>query len=469
MQDQTAPRYLTVLSEYLCQTRLEHLPGEVIDRGRWVIADCLPLIAAGMQDEQMRNFAKRQLASSPKGNASVIGYGRRTAPNVAALLNGTAGTWLEMVEENIHAKGLPAIQVVPAALAMAEQQRASGRDLLLAIILGYEASCRISRATKTKLAIHPSGTFGTIGAAVAVAKLTGLNPEAMRELINVSATLGLATSRKAIIDGATVGRAYSGASGYLGILALELIQSEFTGEIDGVGTVYGSIYADSPEVVSEIPQAPKVSFDLDMVIADLGSDFLITKGFIKMHACARSIHPALDLIEEVMARQPGGRIDPQEIESIDFRSYFSPTTLHNKTPKTAFGSKFSLPFAVASLIYHGRGQLTNFDEKAFANPVIRDLALRVNIVENPEYTAFFPHKQPCDVKVRFKDGTILEAKAEYTKGDPQNPRKPEELENKFFDVARLVWEEEHAKRIFDGLMSLEKIDDIRAFFSKYPI
>ena len=92
------------------------------DRGRWVIADCLPLIAAGMKDKQMRDFASRQLASGPKGKASVIGYARRTAPNLAALLNGTAGTWLEMHDENLHAKGLPGMQVVPAALAIAEQR-----------------------------------------------------------------------------------------------------------------------------------------------------------------------------------------------------------------------------------------------------------------------------------------------------------------------------------------------------------
>lgn len=469
MQEQTGPRYLTVLSRYVCETRLEDLPPEVVDRARWLIADCLPLIAAGMKNKHMRGFAQRQLAGGPRGKASVIGYGKRTSANVAALLNGTAGTWLEMVEENLHAKGLPAIQVVPAALAMAEQLGSSGRELLLALVLGYEASCRISRATKTKLAIHPSGTFGTIGAAVAAARLTGLGIEAMREVINVSATLGLATSRKAIIDGATVGRAYSGASGYLGILALELVQAGFTGETDGVRTVYGSVYGDPPDVVSQIPQASKVSFDPDMVIADLGSDFLITRGFIKMHACARSIHPALDLIEEIMAHRPGGRIAPQDIESIDFRAYFSPTTLRNKTPQTAFGSRFSLPFAVASLIYHGRGQLDNFEEKAFANPVIRDLALRVNIVENPEYTACFPHKQPCDVKVRFKDGSIMETSAEYTKGDPQNPRTPEEFQAKFFDIARVVWTKNQAKTIFDGIMSLEKIADVHAFFSEHPL
>ena len=463
------PQYLKVLSEYVCRTTLDDLPPEVIERARWLVADTLPLIAAGAKVKEMREFAARQLAANPQGQASVIGFGRRTSPNVAALLNGTAGTWLEMVEQNMHAKGLPASQIVPAALAMAEHRRAAGADLLLAIVMGYEASCRINRATKIKLAIHPSGTFGTIGAAVAAGKLANLEADAMRELINVSATLGLATSRKAILEGATVGRVYSGAVGYLGILALDMVQSGMTGERDGVQSVYGHVYGDAPDVKSSIPQASAKSFDPDMVIAGLGTEFLITKGFIKMHPVGRSIHPALDVIEDILVRLPEQRLDPNDIEHIGFLTYISPTLLHNKTPTTPFGAQFSLPFAVATLIYHGRGHVTNFDEKAFANPVIHELALKVDVTENPEYTAFFPHKQPCDVKIRLKNGTVLEASAEYTRGDPMRPRSPQDLKTKFFEVARLVWDPALAQNIFDGVMACEKIDDVHEFFSRNPV
>jgi len=373
-----------------------------------------------------------------------------------------------MVEENLYAKGLPAIQIVPATLAVAEERDASGEDALLALILGYEVSGRISRATKTKLAIHPSGTFGTIGAAVAAGKLARLDRDAMLNLINMSATLGLATSRRAIIEGATVGRAYSGASGYMGVLALDLAECGFTGESDGVGSVYGNVYSDSEAVVSRIPQTSRVPFDPQIATNGLGSDFLITKGFIKMHACARSIHPALDLIEELMARSPGGRIAPGTVERIEFRAYISPTTLAAKDPISAFATRFSLPFAVASLLYHGRGQLTNFSEEAYANPVIRELARKVEISENPEYTKFFPHKQPCDVKMTLRDGTVLEAHADYTRGDPTNPRKPEEFRAKFMEVASLVWTESAAARMLDEVMAFEKISYVRAFMAAQP-
>ncbi|MCE9640855.1 MAG: MmgE/PrpD family protein [Betaproteobacteria bacterium] len=469
MPEASPPRYLKVLSEYVCRTTLEDLPPEVIARARWLVADTLPLIAAGAKVPEMREFAARQLAANPQGEASVIGFGRKTSPNVAALLNGTAGTWLEMVEQNMYAKGLPASQIVPAALAMAEHNHASGADLLLAIVMGYEAGCRINRATKIKLAIHPSGTFGTIGAAVAVGKLAGLKPDAMRELINISATLGLATSRKAILEGATVGRVYSGTPGYLGILALDMVQSGMTGENDGVASVYGQVYGDAPDVKSSIPQTSAKSFDPDIVIENLGTDFLITKGFIKMHPVGRSIHPALDVIEDILARLPGKRLDPRDIEHIGFLTYISPTLLHIKTPKTPFGAQFSLPFAVASLIYHGRGYVTNFDEKAFANPVIHELALKVDVAEKPEYTAHFPFKQPCDVRIKLKNGAVLEASAEYTRGDPMRPRSTEDLTNKFFEISRLVWDKQLAQNIFDGVMACEKIADMHDFFARNPV
>jgi len=467
--DAAPPHYLKVLSEYVCATTLEDLPPDVIERARWLIADTLPLIAAGAQIATMREFAVRQLASNPQGEASVIGFGRKTSPNVAALLNGTAGTWLEMVEQNSYAKGLPASQIIPAALAMAEHHRASGANLLLAIVMGYETSSRINRAAKLKLALHSSGTFGTIGAAVAAGKLANLDAGAMRELINISATLGLATSRKAVLEGATVGRVYSGATGYLGILALDMVQSGITGENDGVQSVYGQVYADAPEGKSGIAQTPAKSFDPDSVIAGLGSEFLITKGFIKMHPVGRSIHPALDLIEEILAQCPDRRLDPRDIEHIGFLTYLQPTLLHNKTPTTPFGAQFSLPFAVASLIYHGRGYVTNFDDKAFANPAIHALALKVDVSENPKYTASFPHQQPCDVKIRLKNGSVLEASAQYTKGDPMNPRKPQELRNKFFDIAQWVWDKRLAQNIFDGVRACDKIDDMHAFFLRNPI
>src|SRR4029077_18696852 len=136
-------------------------------------------------EPEMQAFVARQLANAAPGNCWVLGAGKRAGLLDAALLNGTAGTWLELDEGNLFAKGHPGIQVVPAAVALAQETGASGAELLMAVALGYEISSRISRAARVRIEVHPHGTWGTLGAAVAAGRLSGFDRARMLELLNV--------------------------------------------------------------------------------------------------------------------------------------------------------------------------------------------------------------------------------------------------------------------------------------------
>ncbi len=440
------PAYLRRLSEFCCGAMLEDIPAEVVDRGRWIIADCLCAIAVGMQAPEMKRLVRRMLPPRAAGKASLIGRGGTADPLLAALINGSAGTWLELDECNLAAKGHPAIQVVPAAIAVAEECEASGRDLLLAVILGYEACARIGRAARMRHALHPHGTHGAIGAAVAVARLKGYGQADLRRLINIAATLGLATSRRAVVEGATVRNVYAGMSGHMGVLADRLARSGFTAETDGVGSIFGSVYGES--------------FDRDLVVQDIGREFLIAESCFKRHPCAIQIQSPLDLVGEVMARRIGG-VDADKLERVDVRSYAYAAALSHRSVTNSFGARYSIPFAVASLIHHGRPGLKNFEESAVADPAIRELAERVHVSEDADYTARYPQQQPCTVRLQFTDGTDAEAATTYTKGETEKPHAPEELTDKFFALATRVWDRTRAEAIFDACMSLEHVKDVR--------
>src|SRR5688572_33341598 len=167
MSDRSAPQYLTEFAEFAAGTPLNGVSGAARERARWITADCIPVVAAGMQQREMKALVAKHLAQAAPGNSWIIGAGKKAAALDAALLNGTAGTWLELDEGNLFAKGHPGIQVVPAAVALAQELDASGADLLLAVALGYELSSRVSRAANVKLSVHPHGTYGVIGAAIA--------------------------------------------------------------------------------------------------------------------------------------------------------------------------------------------------------------------------------------------------------------------------------------------------------------
>src|SRR5512135_3382257 len=126
MMTDSTTSYLDALSEFVCSARLEDLPDPVIERARWMFADSVAVIAAGMQVREMKDLAARMLAKSPSAGAWVIGTGRRARRYDAALLNGAAGTWFELDEGNVHASGHPGIQLLPAAIAYAQEEATSG-------------------------------------------------------------------------------------------------------------------------------------------------------------------------------------------------------------------------------------------------------------------------------------------------------------------------------------------------------
>ena len=112
-------------------------------------------------------------------------------------------------------------------------------------------------------------------------------------------------------------------------LAHTLVQSGFTGEPDAVGSVYGGIYADR--------------FEPEATVRGLGEEFLLPRGHIKIHACGRYIHGALDCLETLMARRT---LAPESIKAIRVRTYAMAASLGHADVRSEFGARFSLPFAL---------------------------------------------------------------------------------------------------------------------------
>jgi 2-methylcitrate dehydratase PrpD len=454
--DAERPEYIRRAARFIAETRLEDLSPAARDRARWITADCIPVVAAGMAMPQMREFVKRHLEHSAAGNAWVIGTGLRSNPLDAALLNGTAGTWLELDEGNLFAKGHPGIQVVPAALAVAQEMGASGADLLVAVTLGYEISARISRAANVRLAVHPHGTYGVIGAAIAVAKLKKFGPAQLEEILNVAATMGMASSRNTLLKGSTVRNIFTGHSGYMGQIAVRLVESGFTGEPDGIGFVYGGgVYSET--------------FDPEAVVRDLGREWLITQSYFKLYCAGRYAHSAIDALLDAQSKAPRGRIDPAIVERIDVDAYSLCAYLGGKNITTSFGARFSVPFALATVLHHGHGGLSAFDDAAVADPAVQDLVSRVFVESNQKYTDAFPEKQLVDVKIALKDGSVITGHCDVTKGEPANPHKAEELRAKFFELGMAAWGESVARQLFDGLMQVETIDNFGVFADGFKL
>jgi 2-methylcitrate dehydratase PrpD len=432
-----SPKWLKAWVRFAKEASYGALPAEVVSRTRLVVLDCLGAVIAGRGEPEV-SLAERRLKRSGR-------IGKRGSPLLTAFLDGTAGTMLEIDEGNQYARGHPGIHVVPAVLAAGQTKKVSGQQAIVAVALGYEIGARIGMASKLRVTMHPHGTWGTVGAAVSVAKVHRASAGDMTSVINVASSLGLTTSRRTMLEGGTVRNTYAGFSNMLGLMAWDLVKAGFTGEADGIGSVYGGIAADG--------------FDPQIMTEALGTRWEIARNYFKRHAACRYNHGALDAMGSIIAKV-GGRLDPAMIEAIEVETYVWAAQLDHPEPANMLAAKFSMPFSLATYIVNGAATLDAFRDQARSDAVTRDLARRITITEDPSLTAKLPGQRPAQVRVRLKDGRTLEEMALTNKGDTENPYSADEVIAKFHEVAGPFVEAARLRDIAGTVLALDAEPDL---------
>ena len=430
--------YLDRLSQFAADLDYRSLPPDVQEQVGWILADTLAAMAAGSAEPELRALAERQGASEA---ASLIGLGRRSGCEAAAFINGTAGTFLEMDEGNRYSRGHPAVHVIPAAVALSQERAADAVDFLAGLVVGYEVGSRLGAASQLRGAMHPHGTWGTIGAAAACARIAHLSASAMREALNIASSLTTATSKRTMLEGGLVRNTYAGLSNRNGLLALDLTECGFTGERDGPASLLG-------QIVSE-------HFDPEAVVRELGQDWHLMHNYFKMHSCCRYNHGTLDAIDQLAASQ--SLPQPGEIESIEVQTYHLAAELDDPAPANTLAAKFSVPFAVATRIVHGSSALSSFTWEAVRRPDVLALAQKVRVSHDPAMSQRLPAERPARVLMRLNDGRQLLAEAGVNRGDDASPYTREELRAKFMDLSGRIWPAAHCRDLLEATLGLARL------------
>lgn len=425
--------YLTQFSEFAATAT----PDDTVRaKTALILADTLAAIVGGAAEPDVATLRDR-LAGDAPGDVPVIGTATRTNAATAALLNGTAGTTLEMDEGHQFAKGHPAIHVIPAVLAEAARHDITGTALIDAITIGYEAAARVGTAARLRGTMHPHGTWGAIGAAVGVLRLRDADAPRIREAMNMAASLGSTTSRRTMLEGGTVRNVFAGVSNQMGLLAADLSGAGFSGDADGVGHVFGKVAGDG--------------FDPDLMLRDMGTVWEVTRNYFKMHSCCRFNHAALDALDRIKADHG---LDPSRIAGIDVQSYAFAAELDDPAPRNVLAAKFSVPFAIATSIVTGSTKVGSFTTDRVADPGIRALAAKVTVAEDPAMSAMLPDRRPARVTVHMTDGSAHSAETETNRGDWTDPYGEAEIREKYTSLTTRLWTPDHADRIWAGVFAL---------------
>ena len=437
--------YLDQLARFVGETKAEEIPSAVLDRARLILIDTVAVIAAGMRTPELMALADAQLSDAAPGQSSVIGLGRRANRFDAAMLNGIAGAWHDFDEGNTLANGHPGIQVLPTALALGQERRLPGREVLAAFALAYEVVARIGMATRVKLIVNPHGTFGVVGAALIAGRLTGYPASKMRALASLAASTCMATNRHTMIDGATVRNWYAGHSSMMGQMALRLAQSGVTGPSDGVNTTFSLVLGDG--------------FSPEVAVDGLGERWMLPDGYLKLYPTARYAHSAIDAWHDAVTRLPRS-FDPEDIDRIDVRAYRLAAFLAKQHPTDWFGTRFSVPFAIATLAVGGRSGLDAFGNAAVADPRVKALCAKIHVVEDPDFTKSYPEQQRVTLAIRFKDGSQVFGQCTITSGEPTRPHDPDLIDRKFDNLAQPIWGATRCKQLLEALHNIERCADL---------
>ncbi|MDX1690690.1 MAG: MmgE/PrpD family protein [Acidimicrobiia bacterium] len=432
--------------DFVMHARLDTVPDDVLADARRSLMDSIACQVAGAAVEPVRRLARARVG----GSSPVLGLPQRVPAPAAAFVGGVAATWHDLDSGHRHPSDDPPVpgghtpvHVIPVLLALGEPRGMGGEAFFRAYLVTYEFGARLAVASALRDGLHTHGVHATVAAAAAAVLATGGDRDLLERAIDLGAGLNVMPSMRTPLEGGTVRNAFAGVGAMHGVLAERLARSGVTPEAASMTSVYRGIAAGG--------------FDAEALVEGLGSHWETALGYYKVHACCRWNHPALDALEELRGRRD---LDPDAIEDIRVRTFAFAAQMDDRDPSSDLGAKFSLPWSIASYLVLGSTGPVGYTVEALADDRIRRLARRVEVVEEPAYSAQLPARRPTTVEVRLADGELEAASVLGSLGDPGNRFPDERMDEKYLELVGDVVGADAARRSHEMLAAIETVGDI---------
>jgi 2-methylcitrate dehydratase PrpD len=408
-------RALLSLTKWSASLTWDEVPEDVKRRAALILLDDFGALVAARSEPELIAFRKQIAAYSGKPEATVFDGGAcRLDRYSAALSNGTAADWCELDGGYRPVVCHAALYCISALLAEAEARDSPLRDLLLALIVGYETVARIARCfTFPGLVLHPHGGLATVGAAAAVAKLRGIDAESAAAAITTGATLVLPGPFGHAVEGALIRNVWPGLCAQNGIRAVDWVEIGIQGGPYSLTDVFAAIMG-AESAPEELCRA-------------LGQHWAIRDAYHKMHACCQYGHSTVEAV--LAALQGVGTITPDMIERISVETHWKARKLDNPRPATTLAAKFSIQHIAAATLVYGHAGAAAFHADTLTRPDLDRLRHRVEIAPfEPELE--WPNDRPSRVRITLTDGRVLSGECLSAPGGADRPFTEDEIATK---------------------------------------
>ena len=429
------------LAKFLAEAQFSDLDQTAVHSGRRGVLDWLGCAIAGSGHPTLGKLIDTLADLGGARNATVICRDLKLGTIEAALVNGQMGHVLDY--DDTHMGGVvlhTSSPTLPAILALAERQVVTGRDLLTAYALAFEAGVRAGQAAPghRKCGWHLTGTLGTFAAAAATGRLLGLNGKQMTCALGIAATqaAGMQQNRGTSCKSFHAGRAASN-----GLLAALLAQRGFDSseEIIEGKRGFARIYSDTARP--------------DLVLEGIGTRWEISRNGHKPYACGVLLHPAIDAVIKVSRESA---IEPNQVDAIELKVHPNAVLITGLVePKTGLQSKFSISHTTAVAFIDRAAGITQYSDKRALSPDVSALRQKVSVSADETFG-----EDQAWATVRSR-GRSFEARIEHATGTVDNPISDKDLEAKFLGNAIPTVGSERAQTICERVWQLDRLADVR--------
>jgi len=446
------------VASFVVATKAADIPKDVRHLGKRSVIDGIGLALAGARSE-CGHVARQYLAGLGlvQEGCTVIGTSMRVPARFAAFANGLAihaddydDTQLAVAKDRVY--GLlthPTAPALPPALALAERERRSGADFMLAYQVGVEVECKVAEAIAPRhyqSGFHSTATCGSIGAAAGAARLLGLDMEATRRALSLGATQAAGLREN---FGTMTKPFHAGRAAENGVTAAEMAKIGFTASSNGLEADRGFF------------RAAGGGFDAAAIMGKLGHPWTFASPgiSIKPHPSGSLTHPGMGAMLDLVKRHD---IKPAQVKRISVgTNHNMPNTLIHRRPKNELQAKFSMEFSMAILVLERRAGLQEYTDAVVMRPDVQAMMAKVDFGMHPEAEAAGFDKMTTIIEVELTDGRVLRTQADFGKGSPANPMSDEELSDKFRECAG--WgglDRAQADEVLAMLWKIEDVDDV---------
>ncbi len=379
------------------------VPSDTRSRITSLLRDFIAVSLAG-RETRTAEIAAHHAATEHAGDAATLLFdGRRASAAGAAFANGVLANALDFDDGHRLVKGHPGANVVPAALAVAEQAGAPTEELLAAVAVGYEIAIRAGVDLHGRSSqYHASGTWGALGAAAAAARLLELDEREARHSLGLAEYHApIAPILRSVSDPAMTKDA-CGWGAFVGVSSALLAQDGFT--------------ATSSDLLER------------GLVTDVGERWCVGDVYVKKFPCCRWSHPA---IEASLTLRAETGLQPGEIVRASVRTFAEAAMIARRPPMTTEEAQYSLVWPVAVALAHGDFSVEHVLERGLSDPLAEDLLSRIEIEVDPTFTSAFPARRLATVSLETSGGLSSASSPTEPPGESDDPRWAEIVEGKF--------------------------------------